>query len=144
MLFLRHTPPSSPRAGPRTTKTPLANKFAPPRQQHIGRFSPALAPARPAHMLMTRAQKNIHGRAAQLRRCSRMHTEYISNLVESSLHRGQRCKKAKVLKVGFEPQPDGSEDLRATKTTSWRRTTHSETDSHYIFCSVLRPETVTT
>ena len=56
----------------------------------------------------------------------------------------QRCKKAKVLKVGFEPQPDGSEDLRATKTTSWRRTTHSETDSHYIFCSVLRPEAVTT
>ena len=52
----------------------------------------------------------------------------------------QRCKqKAKVLKVGFEPQRDGSEDLCATKTTSWRRTTYSETDSQYIFLGVLRP-----
>ena len=35
-----------------------------------------------------------------------------------------------VLRVGFEPQPMALRSLRATKTTSWRRTTHRETDSH--------------
>ena len=35
----------------------------------------------------------------------------------------QRCKKAKVLKAGFEPRPMALRTLRATKTTSWRHST---------------------
>ena len=48
-------------------------------------------------------------------------------------------KSKNVLIVGVEPQSYASEDLRATKTTNWRRTTHRETDSQYLFFSVLRP-----
>lgn len=58
---------------------------------------------------------------------------------ESSLHRGSDAKSKNVLKVGIEPRPMALRTRRATKTTNWRRTTHCETDSQYLFSSVLRP-----
>ena len=61
------------------------------------------------------------------------HLEFLVDAHGIKFASRQRCKKAKMLKEGFEPRPTALRTLRATKTTRWRRTTHCETDSHYIF-----------